>query len=54
MYDGVAVGKIRAEKHDSIIVPGDFIVEIQYVGVVTCDVVENVIIQILVQFFLLY
>jgi hypothetical protein len=43
MYDGIAPGKILAEEHDSTIVPGDIILEIQYVGVVACDtVVENI------------
>jgi len=42
MYDGVAVGRILAEKHDSTIIPGDIILEIQYIGVVTCDtILEN-------------
>jgi len=43
MYVGVAVGKILAEKHDSTIVPIDNILEIQNVGLVTCDtIVENI------------
>jgi len=43
MYDGVAVDKILAEKHDSTIIPCDIILEIQYSGVVTCDtIVENI------------
>jgi hypothetical protein len=43
MYDGVAVDKILAEKHDSTIIPYDIILEIQYSGVVTCDtIVENI------------
>jgi len=43
MYDGVAVDKILAVKHDSTIIPGDIIVEMQYIGLVTCVIiVENI------------
>lgn len=39
MYDGVAVGKILAEKRDSTIIPHDIILEIEYVGVINCDTI---------------
>jgi hypothetical protein len=43
MCDGVVLGKIHAEKHDSIIVPGHIILELEYVSVVACDtIVENI------------